>query len=75
MREESESAIFESEPFPYLALPANFLKLEGVGGFRDLAVARNLAVRRMSWAIIADAVLRKDSKESSGLSDREQRGQ
>ena len=44
----------DSEVIPYIVFPANFLKIEGVGGFGDLAVARNLSNGRTSWAIVAD---------------------
>jgi hypothetical protein len=43
-----------SETVPYLVFPGEFLSLEGVGGFGDLAMARNLANGRGSWAIVAD---------------------
>ena len=44
----------DSETVPYLVFPANFLKIEGVGGFGDLAMARNLASGEESWAVVAD---------------------
>ena len=47
-------AYVDSETFPYLVFPTDFLKIEGVGGFGDLAMARNLSNGRISWAIVAD---------------------
>ncbi len=47
-------AYVDSEVIPYLVFPADFLKIEGVGGFGDLAVARNLTNGSSSWAIVAD---------------------
>lgn len=47
-------AYVDSEAIPYLVFPADFLKIEGAGGFGDLAVARNLSNARTSWAIVAD---------------------
>ena len=44
----------DSEVIPYIVFPVDFLKIEGVGGFGDLAVARNLSNGRASWAIVAD---------------------
>ena len=44
----------DSEAVPYLVFPANFLQIEGVGGFGDLAMARNLASGEESWAVVAD---------------------
>jgi hypothetical protein len=44
----------DSETVPYLVFPGEFLRLEGVGGFGDFAMARNLANGRESWAIVAD---------------------
>lgn len=44
----------DAEAVPYLVFPANFLKIEGVGGFGDLAMARNLDSGEQSWAIVAD---------------------
>lgn len=44
----------DSEAVPYLVFPGDFLRVEGVGSFGDLAMARNLANGRESWAIVAD---------------------
>lgn len=44
----------DSEAIPYLVFPANFMKIDGVGGFGDLAMARNLSNGLASWAIVAD---------------------
>lgn len=44
----------DSETIPYLVFPGAFLEIAGVGGFGDLAMARNLANGRSSWAIVAD---------------------
>ena len=44
----------DSEAIPYLVFPANFLKIEGVGGFGDVAMARNLRTGDESWAVVAD---------------------
>jgi hypothetical protein len=44
----------DSEVIPYLVFPADFLKIEGVGAFGDLAMARNLSNGLMSWAVVAD---------------------
>ena len=44
----------DSEAIPYLVFPANFLNIEGVGGFGDLAFAHNLSNGLKSWAIVAD---------------------
>lgn len=43
-----------SETIPYLVFPGDFLKIEGVGGFGDIVMARNLANGLTSWAIVAD---------------------
>ena len=48
------STYVDSEAVPYLVFPADFLKIDGVGGFGDLAMVRNLASGRESWAIVAD---------------------
>jgi hypothetical protein len=47
-------AYVDSEAFPYLVFPTDFLKIDGVGGFGDLAMARNRSNGRTSWAIVAD---------------------
>ncbi|MEO5640467.1 MAG: glycoside hydrolase family 75 protein [Sphingomicrobium sp.] len=44
----------DSEAIPYLVFPANFLKIDGVGGFGDVAMARNLRSGEESWAVVAD---------------------
>jgi hypothetical protein len=44
----------DSEAIPYLVFPADFLKIDGVGGIGDLAMTRNLSNGRTSWAIVAD---------------------
>ena len=44
----------DSEATPYLVFPGDFLRIEGVGGFGDLAMVRNLFNARESWAIVAD---------------------
>lgn len=44
----------DSEAFPYLVFPTDFLKIEGVGGFGDLAMVRNLLNGRTSWGLVAD---------------------
>ena len=44
----------DSEAVPYLVFPANFLKIDGAGGFGDLAMVRNLASGEKSWAVVAD---------------------
>lgn len=44
----------DSEAIPYLVFPANFLQIEGVGGFGDVAMARSLATGKQTWAVIAD---------------------
>jgi hypothetical protein len=44
----------DSETVPYLVFPANFLKIDCIGGFGDLAIARNLASGEESWAVVAD---------------------
>ena len=43
-----------SETIPYIVFPVDFLKIQGVGGFGDLGMARNLSNGRSSWAIVAD---------------------
>ncbi|HEV2596705.1 MAG TPA: glycoside hydrolase family 75 protein [Sphingomicrobium sp.] len=43
-----------SESIPYLVFPGDFLRIADVGSFGDLAMARNLANGRTSWAIVAD---------------------
>ena len=48
------STYVDSEAIPYLVFPGDFLRIEGVGGFGDLAMARNIATGRESWAIVAD---------------------
>jgi hypothetical protein len=48
------STYVDSEAIPYLVFPGDFLRIEGVGGFGDLAMARNLFNARESWAIVAD---------------------
>ena len=48
------SAYLDSEMIPYLVFPADFLLIDGVGGFGDLAIARNLSNGSFSWAIVAD---------------------
>lgn len=53
-RPTDPASYVDSEAIPYIVFPANFLTIEGVGGFGDLAVARNLATGRGSWAIVAD---------------------
>jgi hypothetical protein len=53
--EASDPASYvDSEAVPYIVFPANFLKIEGVGGFGDVAMARNLATGDQSWAVVAD---------------------
>lgn len=47
-------AYVDSELFPYLVFPVDFLRIDGVGGFGDLAMARNQSNGRCSWAIVAD---------------------
>jgi hypothetical protein len=44
----------DSEAFPYLVFPSTFLEIDGVGGFGDVAMARNLSNGRISWAVVAD---------------------
>lgn len=44
----------DSEAIPYLVFPANFLKIEGVGWFGDVAMARNPRTGDESWAVVAD---------------------
>lgn len=44
----------DSEAFPYLVFPADFLKIEGVGGFGDVAMTRHLGTSKISWAVVAD---------------------
>ena len=44
----------DSEAVPYLVFPANFLKIDGVGGFGDLAMARNRSSGHESWAVVAE---------------------
>ena len=44
----------DSEAFPYVVFPTDFLKIDGVGDFGDLAMARNLLNGRISWAVVAD---------------------
>lgn len=47
-------AYVDSEAFPYIVFPQDFLEIEGVGGFGDLAMVRNRSNGRASWAIVAD---------------------
>ena len=44
----------DSERYPYLVFPADFLKIDGVGGFGDLTMVRNLSNGQVSWAVVAD---------------------
>ena len=44
----------DSEGLPYLVFPTDFLKIDGVGGFGDVAMARNLSSGWISWAVVAD---------------------
>lgn len=44
----------DSEAVPYLVFPIDFLKIDGVGGFGDLAMASNLLNGRTSWGVVAD---------------------
>jgi len=44
----------DSEEIPYLVFPTDFLKIDGVGGFGDVAMVRNLSNGRTSWAVVAD---------------------
>lgn len=43
-----------SELFPYVVFPADFLEIEGVGRFGDVAMTRHLLTGRTSWAVVAD---------------------
>jgi hypothetical protein len=44
----------DSEAFPYIVFPSDFLKIEGVGSFGDVAIAHHLLNGRISWAVVAD---------------------
>ena len=44
----------DSEAIPYVVFAANFLAIEGVGGFGDVAIVRSLATGLRSWAVVAD---------------------
>jgi len=44
----------DSEEVPYLVFPTDFLKIDGVGGFGDVAMVRHLLSGRTSWAVVAD---------------------
>lgn len=53
-RSTDPASYVDSEAIPYLVFPGDFLTIEGVGGFGDLAMVRSLSSPRESWAIVAD---------------------